>query len=113
MAFLQKGCPNICTASYHAKTERACEKRQMATSLREIINFSLVILNLELLTSDDAVRAFRNAIDADIRYSGGVAIDAATGQTEQARMLHLDRDRINLNLSAVAVECDPRVPRSQ
>ena len=99
MAFLQKGCPNICSASYHTKTERACEKRQMATSLREIINFSLVILNLELLTSDDAVRAFRNAIDADIRYGGGVAIDAATGQTEQARMLHLDRDRINLNLS--------------
>ena len=71
----------------------------MAANLREIINFSLVILNLELLTSDSAVQTFRNSVDADIRYGGGVSIEATTGQTQQARILHLDRDRINLNLS--------------
>lgn len=71
----------------------------MATNLREIINFSLVILNLELLTSDDQVRDFRNALDGDVRPGGGVSIDAATGRTQQARTLHLDRDRININLS--------------
>jgi hypothetical protein len=72
----------------------------MAANLREIVNFSLVIVNLELLNSDDAMRGFQNAVDADIRHGGGVSIDAATGQTQQARILHLDRDRINLNLSS-------------
>ena len=71
----------------------------MAANLREIINFSLVIINLELLTSDDALRGFQNAVDADIRHGGGVSIDAATGQTQQARILNLDRDRIVLQLS--------------
>lgn len=72
----------------------------MAIDLREIINFSLVIVNLELLSSDGSFQGFQNAVDADIRHGGGVSIDAATGQTQQARILHLDRDRINLNLSA-------------
>ena len=72
----------------------------MAANLREIVNFSLVIVNLDLLNSDDAMRGFQQAVDADIRHGGGVSIDAATGQTQQARTLHLDRDRINLNLSS-------------
>ena len=71
----------------------------MAANLREIVNFSLVLINLELLNSDDAMLGFQSAVDADIRHGGGVSIDAATGQTQQARILHLDRDRINLNLS--------------
>ena len=71
----------------------------MSASLREIINFSLVILELELLASDDQVRDFRNAVDADVRLGAGVSIDAASGRTQQARTLHLDRERININLS--------------
>ena len=71
----------------------------MVAHLREIINFSLVIVDLELLTLDDQVREFQNTVDADVRPGGGVSIDAATGRTQQARMLHLDRDRININLS--------------
>ena len=71
----------------------------MAANLREIVNFSLVIVNLELLTLDDEVREFHNAVDADVRPGAGVSIDAATGRTQQARTLHLDRDRININLS--------------
>ncbi|MDE2786382.1 MAG: hypothetical protein OXL37_06930 [Chloroflexota bacterium] len=71
----------------------------MASNLREIINFSLVIVNLELLASEGSFQGFQSAVDADIRHGGGVSIDAATGQTQQARILHLDRDRVNLNLS--------------
>ena len=81
------------------ETSTACEKPQMPATLREIINFSLVILGLELLPSDDQVRDFRNALDADVRSGAGLSIDAATGRSQQARTLHLDRDRININLS--------------
>lgn len=71
----------------------------MPATLHEIINFSLVILQLELLPSDDQVRRFGDVVNADVRPGGGVSIDAATGRTQQARTLHLDRDRINFNLS--------------
>ena len=71
----------------------------MAANLREIINFSLVVVNLDLLASEGSFTGFQNAVDADIRQGGGVSIDVATGQPQQARMLHLDRDRINVNLS--------------
>ena len=72
----------------------------MAVQLREVINFSLVILNLELLASEGSLTGFQNAVKADVRQGGGVSIDVATGQPQQARVLHLDRDRISLNLSA-------------
>ena len=72
----------------------------MAVQLREVINFSLVILNLELLASEGSLSGFQNAVEADVRQGGGVSIDVATGQPQPARVLHLDRDRIGLNLSA-------------
>jgi hypothetical protein len=72
----------------------------MAVQLREVVNFSLVILNLELLASDGSLTGFQNAVEADVRQGGGVSIDVATGQSQQARVLHLDHDRISLNLSA-------------
>ena len=72
----------------------------MAASLREITNFSLVIIDLDLLASEGALRTFQNAVDGDIRHGGGISVDAATGQTQQARILNLDRDRITLHLSS-------------
>ena len=72
----------------------------MVATLREIINVSLVIVNLELLATDDAVQRFQTAADVDVRYGGGVNIDVISGQSNQSRVLHLDRDRINLNLAA-------------
>lgn len=71
----------------------------MAAHLREIINFSLVIMDLELLAPDGSFTDFQRGIDAEVRQGGGVSIDVTTGQPQQARILHLDRDRITLNLS--------------
>lgn len=73
----------------------------MPVNLREIINFSFVIVGLELLPSDGALRSFQSGVDVEIRRGGGLSVDATTGQSQQARILNLDRDRIILNLSPV------------
>ena len=72
----------------------------MAANLQEITSFSLVIPNLDLLTTDDDRRAFQTSVDAEVRPGPGISINAATGQPQQTRTLHLDRDRIILTLSA-------------
>ncbi len=71
----------------------------MAAKLHEIINFNLVVLHLDLLTADADLRAFQSSVDADVRPSSGMSINAATGQPQQTRTLHLERDRIILTLS--------------
>lgn len=80
--------------------KRISEKRTMTVTMREIISVNLVVLNLDLLTTNDAVRQFQTKADVDIRQSGSLDIDVLSGQSNQARTLHLDRDRINLQLSA-------------
>ena len=71
----------------------------MPTTLREIINVSLVLLNHDLLDDEDQMKAFQQAVDIDIRLEGGMAANVVTGETHSSRTLHLDRDRITLNLS--------------
>jgi hypothetical protein len=71
----------------------------MVIALHEVANFSLVILNLDLLTTDDAVRQFQAEADVDIRREVGVNIDPVSGQAGPVKTFHLDRDRITMNLS--------------
>ena len=71
----------------------------MPTELREIINVNVVILDLDLLGADAQMLEFQEAMEVDIRLSGGMAANVITGQTHPSRTLHLDRDRISLNLS--------------
>ena len=74
-------------------------RKQMPTELREIINVSLVLLGQGLLTDDAQMREFQESVDVDIRLEGGMATNVVTGQTHPSRTLHLDRDRISLNLA--------------
>ena len=71
----------------------------MAANLHEIATFSLVILGLDLLTTDDELRAFQASVEADLRPGPGISFNPATGQSQQTRVFHLDRDRVVLNLS--------------
>ena len=71
----------------------------MAANLQEITSFNLVILNLDLLTTDTDLRSFQTSVNAEVRPGPGISINAATGQPQQTRTLHLDRDRIILTLS--------------
>ena len=71
----------------------------MPTKLREIINVSLVLLNNDLLVDNTQIRKFQQAVDADVRLEAGMAANVATGETHPNRTLHLDRDRISLNLA--------------
>lgn len=71
----------------------------MPSTLREIINVSLVLLEHDLLGDNDQMRKFQQAVDVDVRLEGSMAANVVTGQTHPSRILHLDRDRISLNLS--------------
>ena len=71
----------------------------MATRLREIIGVYVVVLDLELLGSDDQILEFQKALDVDVRLSAGMATNVMTGQNHPTKTLNLDRDRISLNLS--------------
>lgn len=74
----------------------------MPTKLREIINVSLaLLLDQELLSSNDQVEAFHQALDVDFRQEVGMAANVATGETHPTRIFDLHRDRIILNLSRV------------
>lgn len=71
----------------------------MSTNLREIINVSMVLLNHDLLDDNAKIQEFQQAVDVDVRLEGGMAANVATGETHPNRILHLDRDRIALNMS--------------
>jgi hypothetical protein len=71
----------------------------MPTNLREIINVNFVLLNHGLLSNNAQIQEFEQAVDADVRLEGGMATNVLTGETHPSRTLHLDRDRIVLNLS--------------
>ena len=71
----------------------------MPINLREIINVSLVLLNHDLLGDNEKIQEFQQAVDVDVRLEGGMAANIATGETHPNRILHLDRDRIALNMS--------------
>ena len=71
----------------------------MPTTLREIINVNFVLINHDLLVDNDQIQEFQQAVDANVRLEGGMATNVLTGETHPSRTLHLDRDRIVLNLS--------------
>ena len=71
----------------------------MSAELREIINVSLVLLNQDVFNDSTQLQAFQEAVGVDVRIEGGMAANLSTGQTHPNRIVHLDRDRISLNLS--------------
>ena len=72
----------------------------MPISPLEVTKANVVFVGLGLLQSPDELTAFKGAVDTDVISSGGIIISSiAAATTETGRMLSIQRDRIELELT--------------
>ena len=85
----------------------------MATSPPNILSVNLVLVGVELLQDPAKFEAFRSASDPDLQIQMGFVAEVPTGLTGQNRRVHLNRDRVILELSPTRSSVSKQYPDSR
>ena len=72
----------------------------MGVTLLHVLSVNLVLVGIDLLTTEEATRQFEKSADLDLRIDLGRAINIASGETEPSRKLVSELDRIVVETSS-------------
>ncbi len=66
----------------------------MTATLKDVIVINFVLVGIELLSTQEQVRAFVDAVEPDVKVEPNRTTNLLSGETEQGKTVAIDRERI-------------------
>lgn len=72
----------------------------MSARIRDVLTANLVLVGIDLLTTTEAIHAFRASVDSEVALGLALVPNVPTPDSSQERTLTLSKDRISLTFSS-------------